>query len=89
MTRRRKDLVNARNPTERSLMNIWQQVFGSNQIGIDDNFFELGGDSLLAAQIISRIRETMHVNLPFKLLFEHATVAELGRILEDRFLTSR
>jgi amino acid adenylation domain-containing protein len=78
--------VNPGNATEQSLMVIWQQVFASNQIGVEDNFFELGGDSLLAAQIISRIREELDVNLPFKTLFEHATVAQLSRILRDRFL---
>ena len=85
---KQKGHLNAANEIERSLMVIWQQVFGSDQIGVKDNFFELGGDSLLAARILSRVRETLHVNLPFKILFEHATVAELGRILEDEFLPS-
>ncbi|MGH9857698.1 MAG: phosphopantetheine-binding protein, partial [Acidobacteriota bacterium] len=84
---KRNDIVHARNSIEQSLIAIWQQVFRSDQIGVEDDFFELGGDSLLAAQIISRIRELLQVNLPFKMLFEHATVARLGMILKPQINT--
>lgn len=40
---------------EHALSEIWSEVLGINDIGIQDNFFELGGNSLQALMVISRI----------------------------------
>ena len=34
--------------TEEKLLDIWKQLFGYENIGIEDNYFSLGGDSLIA-----------------------------------------
>ena len=54
-----------------------------DQIGIHDNFLDLGGDSLKATQIISRIRQSLKIELPFETFFENPNVAELSRALKD------
>lgn len=36
--------------TEERILEVWKQVFGREDFGIDDNFFELGGNSLMAMQ---------------------------------------
>jgi amino acid adenylation domain-containing protein len=41
-------------PTEKVITEIWQEVLGRGQIGIDDDFFELGGDSLCAFRTTTR-----------------------------------
>jgi non-ribosomal peptide synthase protein (TIGR01720 family) len=46
-----------RDEREERLAEIFAQVLGVEQMGIDDNFFELGGDSIKAIRVISRIRE--------------------------------
>ena len=42
-------------PIEKQIAEIWREVLGLDCIGVHDNFLELGGDSLLAAQLISRV----------------------------------
>ena len=69
--------------TERKLASIWQQVLGLEQIGINDDFLNLGGDSLLATQIINRIREAFQVDISLDSLLEESTIAKQARCLEQ------
>ncbi len=71
-----------RTPTEEVLAAIWVEVLGLDQVSVHDNFFELGGNSLLASQIISRLRKAFKVELPLCSLFELPTVASLGEYIE-------
>ena len=75
--------VAPRTPIEEMLTQIWAQVLKIEQVGIHDNFFELGGHSLLATQLVSRIRNLFKVELPLRELFTNATVAQLGRSLQQ------
>ncbi|MFM6209863.1 phosphopantetheine-binding protein, partial [Planktothrix sp.] len=61
---------------------IWQDVLGLKQISIFDNFFDLGGHSLKAAQVISRLREQLSINIPLNYLFSEPTVAGLSSNLD-------
>lgn len=72
------EYVAPRTPIEETLVDIWTQVLGVQQIGIYDNFFELGGHSLLATQLISRVREIFSVDLPLRNLFESPTILTLA-----------
>jgi amino acid adenylation domain-containing protein len=67
---------------EEVLATIWKQVLRLDLIGRDDNFFWLGGHSLLATQIVSRVRESFHVDLPVRSIFESPTLVELSERIE-------
>ena len=71
-----------RNETEQQIADIWQDVLGINQVGVEDGFFELGGDSLLAMQVLNRTREATQAKLSFRHLFERQTVAKLAELVE-------
>jgi acyl transferase domain-containing protein/2-polyprenyl-3-methyl-5-hydroxy-6-metoxy-1,4-benzoquinol methylase/aryl carrier-like protein len=62
--------------TEKILAGIWQEVLGIQQVGVRDNFYELGGDSLIAIQVLSRLRKICQVQLTVRQLFEQPTIAE-------------
>lgn len=68
---------------EQKIAVIWQELIGTEQVGIHDNFFTLGGDSLMGTVIISQIRKNFQVELPVRSLFEAPTVAELALIIEE------
>jgi amino acid adenylation domain-containing protein len=72
-----------RNLIEELLAAIWQQVLNLERVSRDDNFFWLGGHSLLATRITSRIRNTFHIELPVRVLFESPTIAELAARIEQ------
>jgi len=66
--------VAPRSPVEEALAGIWREVLGLELVGIYDNFFELGGHSLLATQVLSRVGNAVHVDLPLRSIFENPTV---------------
>jgi amino acid adenylation domain-containing protein len=70
--------VAPRNPLESELAAIFGSVLGIEAVGVYDNFFERGGHSLLAVQLISRIRDLLEVDLDVIAVFEAPTVAELA-----------
>jgi len=75
----RKELVAPTTPEEKVLAGIWAQVLGVEQVGVEDAFFEIGGDSLLAVQLISRVRDALRVEMSLRELFDSMTVAEMAR----------
>jgi acyl carrier protein len=69
--------------TEQRIAGIWRELFGAGRVGRHDNFFERGGNSLLAIQLVSRVRKVFGVEMPLSRLFEAPTVAGLGSIVEE------
>ncbi len=72
-----------RTPTEELILSIWSEVLGQSRIGTHDHFFDLGGHSLLATRVVSRIRQTLGIELPLRSLFGYPTVAQLARHADD------
>ncbi|WP_407566864.1 amino acid adenylation domain-containing protein [Polymorphospora sp. A560] len=76
--------VPPRDPVERVLAEIWQEVLRVDGVGAFDDFFRLGGHSLLGAQALSRIGATFEMEVPIRVLFEAPTVATMAGALRDR-----
>ncbi|MBD2592896.1 SDR family NAD(P)-dependent oxidoreductase [Nostoc spongiaeforme FACHB-130] len=68
---------------EQKIAEIWQELLGIDQVGVNDNFFDLGGHSLIATQIVSQLRQDFQVELSLRHIFEAPTVAELALLIED------
>jgi len=69
------------NEVERVLAGIWCEVLNVERIGIHENFFEAGGHSLLALQLVSRVREDLGAELPLAAIFSSPTIAALAACL--------
>jgi amino acid adenylation domain-containing protein/thioester reductase-like protein len=69
-------------PIASQLVEIWSQVLGVDQIGIQDNFFELGGHSLLTTQMITLVEQAFQVEVPLLSFFQAPTVAGVERVIK-------
>ncbi|NEO73603.1 amino acid adenylation domain-containing protein, partial [Moorena sp. SIO3H5] len=72
--------------TQKVLAEIWADVLGIEKVGINDNFFDLGGHSLMATQVVSRVRQALSLELSVSKLFENPTIAQLAEILVEQQL---
>jgi acyl carrier protein len=68
-------------PVEAKLVEVWAEVLRIDRIGVHDNFFALGGHSMLATQVVTRVRELLGVELPLRSIFEAPTIRQLSRLL--------
>jgi amino acid adenylation domain-containing protein len=75
-------LVPPRTPVEAEVAGLWREVLGVAEVGVHDDFFELGGHSILGTQMVSRLRDTLGVELPLRRLFETPTVAGVAAWIE-------
>ena len=81
------DYVAPRTAVEEVLAGIWREVLAVERVGLHDNFLDLGGHSMLAMRCVSAIRQVFRIELPLRVLFESANLAELAQALtayEDR-----
>ncbi|MGD2093266.1 MAG: amino acid adenylation domain-containing protein, partial [Candidatus Aminicenantes bacterium] len=56
---------------------IWEQLFGFKPIGTRDNFFNLGGNSLLAARLKIRVKESFGKVISIPDIYENPTIETL------------
>ena len=55
---------------EQQVAAVWADILGAERVGLTDHFFEMGGHSLLAMQVVSRLRHALGREVPLKLMFE-------------------
>ena len=68
---------------EEEVARIWRGLLGIDPVGIHDHYFELGGDSLLATQMISRLRAAFHIQLGLADLFAKPTVSGIAELIRS------
>ncbi|MFC7328016.1 non-ribosomal peptide synthetase [Marinactinospora rubrisoli] len=67
---------------QRTLCDVFAEVLGVPEVGIDDGFFELGGHSLLAPRLLSEVRRRLGADVSVRELFERPDVAGLAAAIE-------
>ncbi|AIW16133.1 non-ribosomal peptide synthetase [Vibrio tubiashii] len=65
--------------------NTWQQVLGSEKVGLDDNFFALGGHSLLATRIVAQAQKELDLAISLKDFFAAGTLQALTDALQSQY----
>lgn len=76
-----------RNELEESIAAIWQSLLGIDKVGVNDSFVELGGHSLMAIQLVARIREMFETELSVAKLYKTPTVAGLTAAIVEALVS--
>lgn len=71
-------------PREAELAALWSEVLGVRGVRPGDDFFALGGNSLVAVQLVARIRTIHGLRVSVATLFDHSTLAGFAEALGTR-----
>ncbi|WP_166212893.1 type I polyketide synthase [Cognatiluteimonas telluris] len=72
---------------ESAVAELWGAVLGLKTVGRNDHFFRLGGSSLLAVQLMARVRAAFELDVAVRALFDQPTLAAFAAHIEDLLLT--
>lgn len=82
----RQEYVAPEGDIESVIAELWSAILGVARIGRDDHFFRLGGSSLLAVQLMGRVRAALDLEVTVRALFEQPTLAAFAAHIEDLLL---
>ena len=68
---------------EEIVAGVWREVLGVDAPSAGANFFDLGGHSLVATQVVARLRTVLGIEVPLRALFEAPTVRALAALIEE------
>jgi|GEM_PF-516345 len=68
-------------PAEIALFEIWRELLGRDDFGLDDDFFLLGGDSLLVVHLLFDVTERFEKRFPLRTVYEAPTIRRLAAIV--------
>lgn len=78
-----RNIIAPKNTYEKLIHEIWQKYFDRKDISVKDDFFDIGGHSLLAATIVSELRNIDGMrDLPLQYIYQHRTIEELASVLQ-------
>ena len=69
--------------TEKRVAAIWREKFVESQLGPHDDFFDLGGDSLIAIQILVRVRQDFGVQIGLQSFLRSPRIAALASKVDE------
>jgi amino acid adenylation domain-containing protein len=75
-------------PIEEALANIWIEILGVEQAGVDDNFFYSGGHSLKAMQMVSHAQQRFGIDLRLRDFFTSPTLGGLAELVEEALIAN-
>ncbi len=74
---------------ERLVSQLWKEVLGKPNAGLDDHFLDLGGHSLKVFQLFSRLAGHGYHEISMVEFFKNPTLRGLTKILEDEHQPSK
>ncbi len=74
-----------RNGLETMLVEMWHELLGIEQIGVEDDFFSLGGDSIKGAIFINRLQEKLDEIVHVVTIFQFPAIAPMAAYLTEQY----
>lgn len=68
--------------TEQKIVELWKSLIKVERIGLHDDFFALGGSSIVAMQLIVKLRESFSIELSLGQLYGALTPAEQATLID-------
>lgn len=84
-----KERILPSTPVEEALAQIWGEVLGLKEIGINESFFALGGNSLSITIAAMHIRKKFEKNISLRAFLENPTIAHLANLVDEKRASSR
>lgn len=78
------EYVSAETEVEKQLIEMIEDFFGIESLGVCDDFFELGGDSLKAMALVRKIKTMHQINLTLKEFFMARNIRKIAAVIEER-----
>lgn len=66
-----------RSEKEQKIIDAFEQVLGINKISINEDFFEIGGDSIMAMEVVSKLKKDFYIHV--NNIFEWPNAIELAK----------
>ena len=68
---------------ENTLLDLWKEVIGIDEITHEDGFFEVGGDSILAVTLAERMSHKLDCDLNVTTIFEHSNIKGISKYISE------
>ena len=77
-------VIEANFDLEIQIAKIWEKVFKTEKVSIEDDFFlDLGGHSLVAAQMVTSLREQIGRHVTVRNAYSYPTIQKLAHYIES------
>ncbi|MBN2296561.1 MAG: amino acid adenylation domain-containing protein [Pirellulales bacterium] len=84
LVRKCRKIVEPATDLERDIADVWKEIFKVSPISVEDDFFlDLGGYSLLAAQVVSRLRSKFALEVAIRDIYGHSTIRKLAEKIDS------
>lgn len=78
-----------RTTDEEWIAQLWADLLRIERVGIEDNFFMSGGNSLLATQMLGKVKGRYNIDFPISSFFKEPTISTLSDLLQQKDSESR
>ena len=63
---------------EKKLVDIWKNILGIDNVGVENNFFDIGGHSFLAIKLLNEIEKVMKLKIKLADFLKNATIKHIA-----------